>query len=82
MFLEEFKNSLLYAKLPTHWAVEAAVAATTFAVIAAALLLLDVSGGTRAFLGAAWVVWFGSRIAVVAVRARRGGPPMGPGRID
>ncbi|GAA2146818.1 hypothetical protein [Glycomyces algeriensis] len=82
MFLEEFKNSLLYAKLPTHWAVEAAVAATTFAVIAAALLLLDAGDRTAMVLGAAAVVWFGSRIAIVAVRARRSGPPMGPRRID
>ncbi|MDN3242643.1 hypothetical protein [Glycomyces tritici] len=82
MFLEEFKNSLLYARLPTHWAVEAAVAATTFAVIAAAVLLLDPGDRTVLVLGAAAAVWSGSRIAVVAVRARRQGPPMGPGRID
>jgi hypothetical protein len=82
VFFEEFKNSLLYAKLPTHWAVEAAVAATTLAFIAAALLLLDVNDRTLAVLGAIGAAWFGSRIAIVAVRARRAGPPMGPGRID
>ncbi|GAA2151649.1 MULTISPECIES: hypothetical protein [Glycomyces] len=80
MFLEEFKQSLLYAKLPTHWAVEAAVAAATFAVLAAAYLLLDASDRTFAVLSAIAAVWFGARIAIVAVRGRR--PPMGPGRID
>lgn len=81
-FLEEFKDSLLYARLPTRWTAEAAVAATTFAILAAALLLLDVRDRTLAILGAIGAVWFGARIAIAAVRARRPGPPMGPGRID
>jgi hypothetical protein len=80
MFLEEFKNSLLYAKLPTHWAVEAAVAAATFAILAAAMLLLDAGDRSVAILAAIAAAWFGIRIAIVAVRARR--PPMGRGRID
>jgi hypothetical protein len=80
MFLEEFKNSLLHDKFPTHWAVEAAVAAATFAILAAALLLLEASDRTLAVLAAIAAAWFGIRVAIVAVRGRR--PPMGPGRID
>lgn len=70
MFLEEFKNSLFYARLPTRWSVEAAVAAVSLAFVAGALLLLDVRPRTVAVLGAIGVVWFGSRIAIVAVRGR------------
>lgn len=80
MFFEEFKQSLLYAKLPTHWAVEAAVAAVTAAILAAAFLLLDVSDRARAVLAAIAAVWFGARIVIIAVKGRR--PPMGRGRVD
>ena len=71
MFREEFKDSFLYAKLPTRWTVEAAVAATTLALMGVLLLLLDVSGRTLVFVGAVAAVWFGSRIALVAVKARK-----------
>ncbi|MFG3342258.1 hypothetical protein [Glycomyces sp. NPDC048151] len=82
MSFEEFKNSMFYAKLPTRWPVEAAVAALTFAIIAAAFLLLDVSDRTVVVLGSIALAWFGIRIAIVAVRSRGQGPPMGPGRLD
>jgi hypothetical protein len=72
VFFEEFKQSLLYARLPSHWSVEAAVAALTFAVLAAALLLLEVQDRTFAVLGSIAVAWFGVRIAIVAVRGRGG----------
>ncbi|MCC3763060.1 hypothetical protein K3N28_08250 [Glycomyces sp. TRM65418] len=72
MFLEEFKNSLFYSRLPTRWSVEAAVAAFSLAFLVGALLLLDADPRTLAVIGAIGVVWFGSRIAIVAVRGRAG----------
>lgn len=80
MFLEEFKNSLLYAKLPSHWATEAAVAVVTVAVAAGAFVLLDVSDRRVLVVGAVGAAWFGVRIAIIAVRRRS--RPMGPGRLD
>jgi hypothetical protein len=55
---------------PTHWAVEAAVAAAPFAILAAALLLLEASDRTLAVLAAIAAAWFGIRIAIVAVKGR------------
>lgn len=71
MFFEEFKHSLLYAKLPTRWPVEVAVAASTFAIMGVLLLLLDVSDRAFAVLAAIAAVWFGARIALVAVKGRK-----------
>jgi hypothetical protein len=44
------------------------------------MLLLDAGDRSVAILAAIAAAWFGIRIAIVAVRARR--PPMGRGRID
>lgn len=71
MFLEEFKNSLIHGALPTRWVAEAAVAATTFALLGTAHLVLDVSTRTLVVIGAIATAWFGTRIAIIAAKGRR-----------
>ncbi|HEX2144873.1 MAG TPA: hypothetical protein VHG10_10235 [Glycomyces sp.] len=72
MFFEEFKASLFYAKLPSHWGTEAVVAVLSLGLVLAALAAFEVSTRTLTVLGAVGVAWFGSRIAIIAVKGRGG----------